>query len=284
MPLFKGRSQLLKCDTKSSIPQAIFPLIHESFLRALDSSDSFKIALSGGSLPSFLSGLSRSFLVAGLAPQWEKWHIILADERVVRSSDKDSNMKALCDSFLKDIPIPKHQIYGINEELLEASTEEIAREYESRVFSPLLDNQCLQDPSILIDCALLGFGPDGHTCSLFPGHDLLNENHLLVAAIDDSPKPPPRRITLTLKILNENSSDVIFVGAGTGKSVILQSIFKTVTYQKKCSDWKEYTVVMKDVKDCYPCGMVRPKSGNLYYITDSDGAELLDIKVFCSCL
>jgi 6-phosphogluconolactonase len=265
--------------------------MHKSFVKALNSSDTFKIAFSGGSLPSFLTELSRSFLAAGIPPQWNKWHIILADERVVPSTHEDSNMKALLDSFLQDIPIPKHQIYGIDEELLEESTEKIATEYHNKVFSPLLNQEDSQERNILLDCALLGLGPDGHTCSLFPDHELLNEGDLYIAGIDDSPKLPPKRITLTLKTLNDHVRDIIFVGAGASKSPILDGIFETVTFEKNSTlntDQRDCNVILKDVKDCYPCGMVRPKHGNLYYITDSEGAELLDIKpssiCSCSCL
>mgnify|MGYP002648676115 CR=1 FL=1 len=47
---------------------------------------------------------------------------------------------------------------------------------------------------------LLGVGPDGHVASLFPGHPAQLLDDALAVAVHDSPKPPPRRITLTLLV------------------------------------------------------------------------------------
>lgn len=68
---------------------------------------------------------------------------------------------------------------------------------------------------------LLGMGPDGHTCSLFPGHDLLNEKSKWVAFLTDSPKPPPSRITLTFPVIN-NAKTCIFATCGKEKAEMVK--------------------------------------------------------------
>ena len=76
--------------------------------------------------------------------------------------------------------------------------------------------RALGDPPC-IDLVVLGLGPEGHVCSLFPGHPLLRERVRRVAAITDSPKPPPRRITFTMLPL-ELAGTICVAGFGDSKA------------------------------------------------------------------
>ena len=132
------------------------PIIQSCKL-ALQSRDVFTIALSGGSLPSLLQTLPQSFHNAGVDPQWKKWHVLLADERCVVSTDADSNLGSIQANFTNHVPIPTSQVYSIDETMLRESTDAVATAYEEKVVKPLIE-MC----DGMLDCVVLGFGPDGH--------------------------------------------------------------------------------------------------------------------------
>ncbi len=71
------------------------------------------------------------------------------------------------------------------------------------------------------DLVLLGMGEDGHTASLFPGHDWgVAPGRPDVLAVFDAPKPPPERVSLSAARLCR-SSKVWFVITGAGKRAAL---------------------------------------------------------------
>ena len=67
------------------------------------------------------------------------------------------------------------------------------------------------------DVHLLGMGPEGHVNSLFPDTAAVKETDRFVVGVTDSPKPPPRRITLTLPAI-ARSREVWLVVSGEGKA------------------------------------------------------------------
>lgn len=99
-------------------------------------------------------------------------------------------------------------------------------------------------------------GPDGHTASLFPDHELLLENDRWVAYVEDSPKPPPRRITLTFPVIN-HASRIVFVTAGKEKQEALKSVL----------DSPEVGLPAARVKPVFP--------GQLYWFVDDEAAGLV---------
>lgn len=188
----------------------------------------FSIALSGGSLVSVL----RKGLLNHPEIQWEKWQIYFADERIVPLDHEDSNYGLTKKELLDHLPV-QPKVYPIDANLVakNASSAEVATKYSEILETTLKTTPVFVDATNTVtklvpkfDLILLGCGPDGHTCSLFPGHKLLEEKDLIVAPIEDSPKPPPRRVTLTKPVL-QGAGQIAFVAEGAGKAPILKRIF-----------------------------------------------------------
>jgi 6-phosphogluconolactonase len=118
------------------------------------------------------------------------------------------------------VPIPRENIHAIDESLLD-DLDEVSDAYEKELIREFAQKDAARFP--VFDLILLGIGPDGHTASLFPGHELLSETDRWVAWIEDSPKPPPRRVTLTYPVIN-HAARVAFVASGAGKVDVLHTI------------------------------------------------------------
>lgn len=167
------------------------------------SRDRFALALPGGSVASAVfPSLARA------AIDWARVDLFWGDERAVPPDHPDSNY-ALARERLLDA-VEGAAVHRMPADA--ADLDDAASRYEATLRE--------HTETRGLDFVLVGLGPDGHLCSLFPGHALLEERARWVAPIVDSPKPPPRRLTLTLAALDA-ATELIVMALGSGKAEIV---------------------------------------------------------------
>lgn len=195
-------------DKPESIPERLARLFEDGARGAMEARGRFALALPGGSVAT--TCFPR---LAACGVDWPRIEFFWGDERGVSVTDSDSNYGLARSLWLEKVPVDAqrvHRMRGEREDLTAAGVE-----YEVELL------RTLGDPPVL-DLVILGVGPDGHVCSLFPGQSLLHERSRWVAAVHDSPKPPPRRLTLTLPALLA-ARDVVVVAQGDSKAEVVKA-------------------------------------------------------------
>lgn len=163
---------------------------------AIASSGRFKLVLAGGSTPEAVyKRLSKSHA------DWRCWDFYFGDERCLPADDAERNSVKAVSAWLSHIDIKASQIKVMPAEM---GAEVAAQRYDA-VIAPVLP----------FDLVLLGVGEDGHTASLFPGHE--HKQAERVHAVYQSPKPPLERVSLSSLSLS-CTSQVLVLATGEGKA------------------------------------------------------------------
>ena len=208
---------------------------------------SFTVALSGGSTPLLL----YRYLI-DTAIDWEHVFFYFGDERNVPPDEDASNFKGANKSLFRPLRIREDKIFRWRTEL--ETPDAVAEDYEQtlRKLSPELPR---------FDLILLGMGSDGHTASLFPGTDALNENERFAVA-NWVPHLGSWRFTLTYPVIN-NARNVMFLVAGEDKAETLKKVIEGDARSTE-----------------FPSQAVQPTSGNLTWFVDQAAAtRLSDVNI-----
>jgi len=171
--------------------------------------DQFTIALSGGSTPRALYHLLAAPPYREAMP-WNRTHVFFGDERTVAPDDDQSNYRMARESLLDHVPLPYGQIHRIE---AEREPHEAAESYE-RVLRETFGLEVGQVPAFGL--ILLGLGPDGHTASLFPNTEALEEQRRLVVE-NVVPQLNTSRITLTIPVITQ-AQHVMLLVSGVDKA------------------------------------------------------------------
>jgi len=173
--------------------EAVVNLILETYKGRGDSK--LSLAIPGGRSPGpILSELSKR-----MSPEDKKrLSLLWVDERLVPQGDTDRNDASTLKSWEEGGALPGNVLPMPTGPDL--NHEESIANYESSLMEACENG--------IIDVCLIGIGEDGHFASLFPNHPLLKVTKR-VAIIEDSPKQPPLRMTLSLPQIKTSRLNIV---------------------------------------------------------------------------
>ena len=153
------------------------------------------VALAGGNTPR--RGYEE---LANVSIDWNRVHVFFGDERCVPPDDASSNYRMAREALLDRVGAPHiHRMPGQRLDLDAAASE----------YSDLLPEA--------LDAIILGMGEDGHTASLFPGHDWSQPVGRKVIVVTGAPKPPPNRLSITPDVIWAAHARLV-LATGDGKA------------------------------------------------------------------
>jgi 6-phosphogluconolactonase len=213
---------------------------------AINARGRFFIAVSGGSTPKKLFALLGTLYRNEI--QWKHVHFFWVDERCVPKEHAENNYKTAYDALISKVSIPEKNIHRIRGE---NDPDHEALRYEGE-----LKNSFGKSVFPFFDLIILGMGEDGHTASLFPGLESIDETKRLAIPVYVE-RLRSQRITLTLHVLN-NAKQVLFLVSGSSKAHVIADILKNTAR-----------------KTMYPAGLVNPVNGDVTWLVDEEAAMLL---------
>jgi len=211
----------------------------------------FSLCLSGGSTPQSLYCMLANDSFFRTRVPWGKIDLFWGDERHVPPDHPDSNYRMAKETLLSRVPIPKDSIHRIKGET--PDPHQAAREYEEVLVHFF---RLAKGTFPRFDLVLLGMGKDGHTASLFPGTEALQEQRRLVVA-NRVERLGGDRITLTIPVLNQ-AAFLLFLVSGDEKAETLKTVLEDRRYPKSL-----------------PVQLIHPKEGRVLWLVDKAAARLL---------
>lgn len=197
------RPERLEIGTRESIAADVVGRLVELANEAVAARGIFTLAIAGGSVAeACLPALAHAAL------PWPSVHIFWVDERAVSATSRDSNSGQALALWKGSRLASEAQIHVMPAD--QPGLERAANMYSAEIAS-------IAGTPPEFDVVLLGIGEDGHVASLFPHHRELSRTDVFALAVSDSPKPPARRLTVSLPVLT-NARDTFIIAFGAGKA------------------------------------------------------------------
>jgi 6-phosphogluconolactonase len=243
------RSNLIVVRDAEALAERVARHTLDAGAHALALRGRFDVALAGGSTPKAAYELLASPRFRGEL-DWSRVRFFFGDERCVPPDDDQSNFKMARTTLLDPLGIAPTAIFRMRGE----DEPRAAAAAYADVLRAQLELDDAGAP--VFDLVMLGMGPDGHTASLFPGTDPLEDDDLLVRA-PYVEKFTTFRLTLTPKTIDA-AREIAIATAGDTKTDALAAVLDGPFDPKR-----------------YPVQIVRPRNGTLTWLVDDVAAAKL---------
>lgn len=198
MYALKNNHQWFVHDSFEKASMAAATLLAEKINASIENNGFCHIILPGGNSPI----QCLSFLIDRALP-WDKINWYLSDERCYPLGHVNRNDVMLQKNLWSKIS--QTTVFSIPTEL---GAEEAAKQYRKIV-----------DRVSRFDIAFLGLGEDGHTASLFPNNDALQDTRSVIPVFN-APKAPDTRVSLSIETLANAKFRMVLTGGKTKADAI----------------------------------------------------------------
>jgi 6-phosphogluconolactonase len=200
-------------DSVDNLARAAAQKVIDDLQQAIETYGNAAWVIAGGTTPMAAYGVLAQTAIEAL--DWTKVTVIIGDERCVPFDSPDSNWSQAEAALLGRLHLSALSLRPASN----LPAEESAAHYQAQ-----LERLPKNDAGLpRLDHVWLGMGEDGHTLSLFPNHVSSQDSSSLVIAVHDSPKPPPDRISLTLRAL-QGARSCLIMAAGPSKAPVIADI------------------------------------------------------------
>jgi 6-phosphogluconolactonase len=176
------------------------------------------VALSGGRIAQKLFAATVE-LAKARAVSFARVHFFWADERCVPPTDPDSNFKMANELLFVPLEISTEKIHRLRGE----DAPSIAVKIAASELYRLVPQDKNQQP--VLDLIFLGMGEDGHIASLFPNAPAnILDISVPFLVVENSPKPPPTRISLSYKTIFAAKNIWILISGAAKESAMRESL------------------------------------------------------------
>jgi 6-phosphogluconolactonase len=199
-------SEIIYC--KEGIYEKIALILKEAISKVLLEKENVILGLPGGrSILHVLDELKKQDI------DWDKVHVFLIDERIVPIDHADSNFYLINEGLSQVVPQENFHPFMMDYGLTSYETE-------IQVFGGMYD------------IVLLSSGEDGHIGALYPNHRSIFDDSEYYIDMDDSPKPPSKRISISRNMLIKSKIGILFFIGDSKREAYMRFLDSKLNYNE----------------------------------------------------